>query len=232
MIRNNPKLSRRQKYHPDESLRYPITIAKLDADGFKGLGGEYIERTRRHRGDRPFFTDKNPNNFIHVGLLQLILPNAKIINARRHPLDSCYGSYKQLFAKGQPFTDDLIEIGEYYLQYQRIMDHWHAVLPGKVLDVHYEEVVADLEGQVGRILEYCELDWEESCLKFHETDRSVKTASSEQVRQPIYASSVNAWRHYEPQLDVLIETLAPVLAELPENDRPTSLGGSAVAAGK
>ncbi len=232
MIRNNPKLSRRQKYHPDESLRYPVTIAKLDADGFKGLGGEYIERTRRHRGDRPFFTDKNPNNFIHVGLLQLILPNAKIINARRHPLDSCYGSYKQLFAKGQPFTYDLVEIGEYYLQYQRIMDHWHEVLPGRVLDVQYEDVVADLEGQVERILEYCELEWEESCLKFHETDRSVKTASSEQVRQPIYASSVNTWRHYEPHLDVLIETLAPLLAELPENDRPTSLGGSAVAAGK
>jgi len=157
----------------------------------------------------------------------LILPNAKIINARRHPLDSCFGSYKQLFARGQPYTYDLVEIGEYYLQYQRLMDHWHEVLPGKVLDVQYQEVVADLEGQVRRILEYCELDWEESCLRFHETSRAVKSASSEQVRRPIYSSAVNSWRHYEPHLDALIEVLEPVLAELPESDRPASLGGSA-----
>ena len=211
-------------------LGYPISVANIDADGFKRLGGDYIERTRRHRGDRPYFTDKNPNNFLHVGLLHLILPNAKIINARRHPLDSCFGSYKQLFARGQPYTYDLVEIGEYYLQYQRLMDHWHKVLPGKVLDVQYQEVVADLEGQVRRILEYCELEWEESCLRFHETSRSVKSASSEQVRRPIYASAVNTWRHYEAHLGSLIETLEPLLAELPESDRPTSLGGLAVPA--
>ena len=164
---------------------------------------------------------------MHVGLLHLILPNAKIINARRHPLDSCFGSYKQLFAKGQPFTYDLGELGEYYLQYQLLMDHWHEVLPGKVLDVQYKEVVADLEGQVRRILEYCELEWEVSCLRFHESTRAVKTASSEQVRLPIYSSAVNYWRHYEQQLDTLIEVLEPLLAGLPENDRPTSLGGSA-----
>jgi len=227
IIRNNRKLTGHKKFHADETRRYPITIANLDADGFKRLGSEYIERTRRHRGDRPFFTDKNPNNFAHVGLLQLILPNAKIINARRHPLDSCFGSYKQLFAQGQPFTYDLVEIGEYYLQYQRLMDHWHEVLPGKVLNVQYEEVVADLEGQVRRILEYCELDWEESCLRYHETSRSVKTASSEQVRQPIYSSSVNTWRHYEPHLGALIDTLEPLLTQLPESDRPACLGGSA-----
>ncbi len=230
VIRSNRKLSSRQKHHPDDSSRYPKTIARLDANEFKRLGSEYIDRTQRHRGDSPFFTDKNPNNFEHVGILQMILPNAKIINARRHPLDSCYGSYKQLFAQGQPFTYDLVEIGEYYLQYQRVMDHWHEALPGKVLDVQYEEVVADLAGQVKRILEYCELEWEESCLKFHETDRSVKTASSEQVRRPIYTSSVNSWRHYEPHLGALIETLEPLLSKLPENDRPTSLGGTAVPA--
>jgi tetratricopeptide (TPR) repeat protein len=207
--------------------RYPTSVANIDADGFRQLGSEYIERTRRHRGDRPFFTDKNPNNFVHVGLLHLILPNAKIINARRHPLDSCFGSYKQLFAQGQPFTYDLVELGEYYLQYQRLMDHWHEVLPGKVLDVRYEQVVADLEGQVGRILEYCELDWEASCLRFHETSRSVKSASSEQVRQPIYTSAVNTWRHYEAHLGALIEVLEPLLAKLPESDRPTCLGGPA-----
>jgi tetratricopeptide (TPR) repeat protein len=208
---------------------YPKNVAFLDEDGFKRLGSEYIERTRRHRGSRPFFTDKNPNNYVHVGLLHLILPNAKIINARRHPLDSCYGSYKQLFAQGQPFSYDLVELGEHYLQYQRLMDHWHDVLPGKVLDVQYADVVADLEGQVRRILEYCELGWEESCLRFHETSRSVKSASSEQVRQPIYSGAVNTWRHYEPHLGALIETLEPLLIKLPESDRPLSLGGPAVA---
>ena len=215
IIRTNPQLT-------GPRLRYPTAIENMNTDGFSRLGSEYIARSRQYRGDGVFFTDKNPNNFIHVGLLHLILPNAKIINARRHPLDSCFGSYKQLFAQGQPFTYDLIEVGEYYLNYQRLMDHWHQVLPGKVLDVHYEDVVADLDGQVRRILEYCELDWEESCLKFHETSRSVKTASSEQVRQPIYASAVNSWRHYESHLGALIEVLEPLLAQLPESDRPRS----------
>jgi len=226
IIRDNRKLTGLRKFQPSETHRYPITIANLDADDFRSLGSEYIERTRRHRGDRPFFTDKNPNNFVNIGLLQLILPNAKIINATRHPLDSCFGSYKQLFAQGQPFTYDLVELGEYYLQYQRVMDHWHEVMPGKVLDVRYEDVVADLEGQVKRILDYCELDWEDSCLRFHETSRSVKTASSEQVRRPIYSSSVHAWRHYEAHLRPLIETLEPLLEQLPECDRPSSLGAS------
>lgn len=215
-IRSNRKLT-------GPGLRYPTSIENIEAEGFQRLGAEYIERTRRHRGSRPFFTDKNPNNFQHVGLLALILPNAKIINAKRHPLDSCFGSYKQLFAEGQPFTYDLVELGEYYLQYQRIMDHWHEVLPGKVLDVQYEEVVADLEGQVRRILNYCDLDWEESCLRFNETHRSVKSASSEQVRQPIYSSAINTWRHYEPHLSALINVLEPLLAKLPECDRPASM---------
>jgi len=220
IVRSNRKLTM-------PPARYPSSVASIDADEFNRLGSEYIERTRRHRGDRPFFTDKNPNNFVHVGLLHLILPNAKIINARRHPLDSCFGSYKQLFAKGNPYAYDLVELGEYYLQYQRLMDHWHEVLPGKVLDVQYEEVVADLAGQVRRILEYCELEWDESCLRFHETSRSVKSASSEQVRRPIYSSAVNTWRHYEPHLGALIEVLEPLLVGLPENERPTSLGGPA-----
>ena len=215
MIRTNRKLS-------GPGAKYPNSVVNIDKFAFNSLGSEYIERTRRHRGDRPFFTDKNPNNYVHVGLLHLILPNAKIINARRHPLDSCFGSYKQLFAQGQPFSYDLVELGEHYLQYQRLMDHWHEVLPGKVLDVKYEEVVADLEGQVRRILKYCGLEWEESCLRFHETRRSVKSASSEQVRRPIYKSAVNTWQHYEPHLGPLIEVLEPLLAELPESDRPGS----------
>ena len=209
----------------DSRAPYPTSVANIDADGFAQMGIDYIERSRRHRGEAPFFTDKNPNNFVHLGLLHLILPNAKIINARRHPLDSCFGSYKQLFASGQPFTYDLVELGEYYLQYQRLMDHWHDVLPGKVLDVHYEEVVADLEGQVRRILDYCGLEFEDSCLRFHETERSVKSASSEQVRSPLYSSSVNLWRRYEEHLGPLIESLEPLLAKLPEADRPASLAG-------
>lgn len=192
---------------------------------FKKLGAEYIERTRRHRSDLPYFTDKNPNNFTHVGLLHLILPNAKIINAARHPLDSCFGSFKQLFASGQSFTYDLVELGEYYMQYQRLMDHWHDVLPGKVLDVQYEDVVADTDNQIRRILDHCKLGFEENCLNFHQTDRAVKTASSEQVRQPIYSSSVHTWRRYEDHLDDLIEVLEPLLEKLPKTARPTTLGG-------
>ena len=209
----------------DPPARYPTSIASLDALEFRQMGVDYIERSRRHRGGAPLFTDKNPNNFVHVGLLHLILPNAKVINARRHPLDSCFGSYKQLFAAGQPFTYDLVELGEYYLQYRRLMDHWHEVLPGKVLDVQYEDVVVDLEGQVRRILGHCGLEFEESCLRFHETERSVKSASSEQVRRPIYSSSVNLWRRYEEHLGPLIETLEPLLAALPEADRPARLPG-------
>ena len=152
-----------------------------------------------------------------------MLPNAKIINARRHPLDSCFGSYKQLFASGQPFSYDLSELGEYYLQYWRIMEHWHQVIPSKVLNVDYEHVVADLDTQVKRILDYCGLPFEESCLNFHQTDRAVKTASSEQVRRPIYSSSVNLWKNYEQDLEELIEVLEPLLLEIDPKDRPTSL---------
>ena len=216
IVRGDPRLM-------TPPARYPTSVASLEPAQLRQLGDEYIERTRRHRGDAEYFTDKNPNNFVHIGLLHLILPNAKIINARRHPLDSCFGSYKQLFASGQPFTYDLVELGEYYLQYQRLLDHWHAVLPGKVLDVRYEDVVADLDGQVRRILDYCGLEFEESCLRFHETQRSVKSASSEQVRTPIYSTSVHSWRHYESQLGPLIETLEPLLIQLPECDRPAGL---------
>lgn len=200
--------------------RYPKNLTNLDDGGFARLGDEYLRRTRRYRGAGRFFTDKNPNNYVHAGLVHLILPNAKIIDARRHPLDSCFGSYKQLFAQGQPFSYDLVELGEHYLQYQRLMAHWRDLLPGKVLDVCYEDVVADLEGQVRRLLDHCGLPWDERCLRFHETDRAVKSASSEQVRRPIYSTSVHTWRHYEAHLGPLIEVLAPVLARLPEQERP------------
>lgn len=209
--------------HFEVRERYPESILQLDAKAFAELGALYVSRTRRHRAGRARFVDKNPNNFVYVGLLHLILPNAKIIDARRHPLDSCLGSYKQLFAQGQPFSYDLVEVAEYYLQYQRLMEHWDDVIPGKVLHVSYEEVVANLDTQIRRILEHCGLPWDDSCLRFYETDRAVKTASSEQVRQPIYSSSVNLWRNYEPQLGELIEILEPELMKLPEADRPASL---------
>lgn len=191
--------------------RFPENLSELGDHVWSKLGEAYIERTLKYRRGAPRFIDKNPNNFFYVGLIRLILPNARIINARRHPMDSCFGSYKQLFAKGQPFTYDLTEIGEYYIQYQRLMDHWHRVMPGFVLDVQYEDVVGDIEAQVRRILDFCGLSFEPSCVEFHKTERAVKTASSEQVRQPIYSSSVNLWRRYQSHLDELSEVLEPLL---------------------
>lgn len=193
---------------------YPDALSSADADFFADLGQDYLKRTEKYRSGLPFFTDKNPNNFVHVGLVHLALPNAIFINAQRHPLDSCLGSFKQLFAKGQTFSYDFSDIGEYYLQYVRLMAHWHSVLPGKVLDVRYEDVVADVDGQVRRILEHCGLPFEEQCVRFHETERAVKTASSEQVRKPIYGSSVDLWRNYEKHLGPLTEILEPVLRKM------------------
>jgi tetratricopeptide (TPR) repeat protein len=202
-------------------VQFPQQLADLKPLAWEKLGREYIERTEIFRGNAPYFVDKNPNNFVHIGILRLAIPNARIINAMRHPLDSCFGSFKQLFASGQPFTYDLAEVGEYYLQYRRLMDHWREVAPGFVLDVQYDEVVADLETNVRRILEFCGLPFEDACLRFHETKRAIRTASSEQVRRPIYSSSVNLWRHYESQLEMLIEILEPRLLELPQADRPS-----------
>ena len=149
-----------------DARTYPEALAELAADDVTDYGQDYLDRTLKHRSGMPRFTDKMPNNFPSVGFLHLVLPNATVINARRHPLDSCLGSYKQLFAKGQSFTYDQFEIGDYYLQYQRMIDHWNTVLPGKVLDVHYEDMVADQVGQTRRILEHCRLPWEENCLHF------------------------------------------------------------------
>jgi len=211
-------------YRPGKkNVHFPDTLSELSADGWRRIGADYIESTKKYRAGAAYFIDKNPNNFMYVGLLRLALPNAKIVNARRHPLDSCFGSYKQLFASGQPFSYDLVELGEYYLQYVRVMEHWHQVAPDYVLDVQYEQVVADLETEVRRLLDFCGLPFEEGCLRFHETDRAVKTASSEQVRRPIYTSSVNLWRNYEAELGDLIEVLQPLLDQLPEADQPLPL---------
>lgn len=194
-----------------EGINYPEAARELAAGDFARLGRDYLEFARMHRhSGAPRFIDKMPNNFPNVGLIALMLPQAKIIDARRHPLDACFSCYRQLFAKGQAFTYDLTEIGEYYLQYQRMMDHWAEVLPGRVLTVQYEEVVSDLESQARRILEFCELPWEDACLRFYESDRPVRTPSAEQVRQPIYDKSVGHWRHYAQHLDELVAVLEPI----------------------
>ena len=204
------------RYRAEKDV-FPMTIKKLSSRDWRAYGKEYLDRTQRHRiTDKPFFTDKMPNNFPLLGFAYLAMPNAKFINARRHPLDSCLGSYKQLFGKGQHFTYDMLELGMYYEEYDAMIKHWHKVLPGRILDVHYEETVTDLETQVRRILDHCGLPFEEQCLRFYETDRAVKTASSEQVRQPIYKGALGKWRKYEAHLDEWKEQLAPILEELPE----------------
>ncbi len=198
-----------------EASKYPRILSELDADQLKEFGKEYIDRTRIQRESAPYFIDKMPNNFFHIGLIHLILPNAKIIDARRHPMAACFSGFTQLFARGQPFTYGLSNIGRYYRGYVELMDHWDEVLPGKVLRVQYEDVVADTEAQVRRLLDYCELPFEESCLQFYETDRAVRTASSEQVRQPIYSGALEHWRNYEQHLDELKDSLGPILDRYP-----------------
>jgi len=190
-----------------EEPRYPARLQHMTAEEFKALGEKYITETQLLRGNAPYFIDKMPNNFRHIGLIHLILPNARIIDARRDPMACCFSGFKQLFAEGQEFTYGLEEIGRYYKGYCELMDHWDAVLPGKVLRVRYEAVVSDLESQVERVLEFLGLPFEQACLDFHKTDRSVRTASSEQVRQPLYTSGIEQWRHFEPWLGPLKQVL-------------------------
>ncbi|MEJ2604715.1 MAG: sulfotransferase, partial [Gammaproteobacteria bacterium] len=196
----------------DES-RYPAILGELEHDYFRRFGEKFLEDTRIHRGDAPFFTDKMPNNFLHIGLIRLILPNAKVIDARRHPMACCFSGFKQLFGEGQDFSYGLETMGRYYRDYVRLMDHWDEVLPGFVLRVMHEDVVDDLDAQVRRLLEFCGLPFEEACLEFHRTERSVRTPSSEQVRQPIYRSGLQQWRHYEEWLDPLKVALGPAVRE-------------------
>ena len=196
--------------------RYPKILAELDDSYFHRFGQQFIDDTRAYRGEAPHFIDKMPNNFFHIGLIRLILPNARIIDARRHPMACCFSGFKQLFGEGQEFSYGLREIGNYYRQYVKLMDHWDRVLPGFVLRVSYEDVVEDLEGQVHRLLEFCELPFEPACLEFHRTRRSVRTPSAAQVRQPIYTSGVAQWRNFEPWLDPLKEALGPeILSRYP-----------------
>ena len=200
----------------EKTPRYPRILHELDDDYFRRFGEQYLKNTRAYRGDAPLFIDKMPNNFMHVGLIRLILPNAKVIDARRHPMACCFSGYKQLFGEGQEFSYGLREVGRYYRAYVRLMDHWDEVLPGFVLRVMHEDVVDDLATQVRRILDFCALPFEENCIHFHKTERNIRTPSSEQVRQPIYRAGLDQWRHYESHLDPLREALgAEVLAHYP-----------------
>ena len=195
---------------------YPEVLKTLSHEKRLEMGEAYINDTRLHRSGAPHFTDKMPNNFRHIGLIHLILPNAKIIDARRAPLDCCFSAFKQLFAQGQEFSYGLEELGAYYRDYIRLMEHWDNVLPGKVLNVQHEDVINDLEGQVHRMLDYLNLPFEDQCISFHENRRSVRTASSEQVRKPINTDGVGKWKSYAKDLLPLAHALGDDLIS-PEN---------------
>ncbi|HEU4427739.1 MAG TPA: sulfotransferase, partial [Myxococcota bacterium] len=198
------------------STNYPEVLEDLDAAALRALGERYLRETRiQRKTDRPFFVDKMPNNWAHVGLIHLILPNAKIIDARRHPLACCLSGYKQHFARGQHFTYSLEDIGRYYRDYVELMAHFDRVLPGRVHRAIYERTVDDFETEVRGLLAYCGLPFDERCLRFHENERAVRTASSEQVRQPLYREGKDHWRHYSEWLKPLERALGPVLSAYP-----------------
>ncbi len=204
------------KARKPEGGDYPQALAALSAEACRDLGERYIEQTRiQRKTDAPYFIDKMPNNFAHIGLIQLILPNAKIVDARRHPLGCCLSGFKQHFARGQSFTYSLEEIGKYYRDYVELMAHFDVVLSGRVHRVIYETLIEDTAGEVRRLLEYCGLPFEEACLRFFENERAVRTASSQQVRRPIFREGVDQWRRYEPWLGALKEALGPTLEAYP-----------------
>ena len=200
-----------------EASQYPEILAGMSGLDIRSLGEQYLARTRvQRKTSAPFFIDKMPNNSMHLGLIHLALPNARIIDARRHPLGCCFSGFKQHFARGQNFTYDLEEIGRYYRDYVELMRHFDAVLPGRVHRVLYEQVVDDMEGEVRRLLHYCNLPFDDACLRFFANDRAVRTASSEQVRQPIYRDSLDQWRLYEPWLGPLKSVLGSTLQAYPD----------------
>ena len=206
-------VSRLRGFEPEsQEPRYPRVLASLGAEELRRLGDEYLANTRVYRSGRAHFIDKMPNNFRHVGLMHLMLPNARIIDARREPMACCFSNFKQLFANGQEFTYSIEDIARYYRTYLELMRHWDRVLPGRVLRVHHEDVVDDLEGSVRRLLKFCGLEFEPQCVAFHETKRSVRTASSEQVRQAIYRDGLQQWKHFEPWLAPLRAALGDALS--------------------
>ena len=196
---------------------YPRALEKFPADEIRALGERYLAQTRiQRKTDAPLFIDKMPNNFAHVGFIHLMLPNAKVIDARRHPLGCCLSCFKQHFARGQNFTYDLAEIGRYYRDYVELMAHFDEVLPGRVHRVFYENMVEDTEAEVRRLLEYCGLPFEEGVMRFHENQRAVRTASSEQVRRPIFREGLAQWKHFEAELAPLKDALGDVLSVYPD----------------
>ena len=215
-------LSLAQKLRRGEKLssqnHYPGILKEISPLILKEYGETYIKETRIHRGKAPFFIDKMPNNFRHIGLISLILPNAKIIDARRHPMACCFSGFKQLFAEGQEFTYGLEEVGTYYKDYVNLMDHWDRVLPNKVFRVQYEDLVTNFDSIVEELLEFCGLNFEKSCVEFYKTDRSVRTPSSEQVRQPIYTSGIEQWKGFDKHLAPLKKSLGSVLDRYPIQD--------------
>jgi len=205
-------VSRLRGFGPEpEEPRYPRILTTLSAEDFRQLGEEYLAGTRVYRSDEPFFIDKMPNNFRHVGLIHLMLPKARIIDARREPMACCFSNFKQLFANGQEFTYSIEDIARYYRTYLELMRHWDRALPGRVLRVLHEDVVDDLEGSVRRLLDFCGLEFEPQCVAFHENRRSVRTASSEQVRQAISREGLEQWRNFEPWLGPLRSALGDAL---------------------
>ncbi len=201
----------------NDPSKYPEAVADLDANALRALGERFIERTRiQRKSGKPFFIDKMPNNWLHTGLIFTILPNAKIVDARRHPIATCFSAFKQHFARGQHFSYDLSDVGSYWRDYASLMDHFDRVKPGKVHRVFYERMVADTEAETRRLLDYCGLEMEPACLRFWETVRAVRTASSEQVRRPIFTEGLEQWRHYEPWLGPVEAALGPVLEEYPD----------------
>jgi tetratricopeptide (TPR) repeat protein len=215
-----------QGREPDSANpRYPRILANLTAEDFCRYGEKYIADTRVYRSGKQRFIDKMPNNFRHVGLIHLVLPNARIIDARREPMACCFSNFKQLFASGQEFTYSIDDIARYYAIYERLMRHWDTVLPGKVLRIEHEDVVDDLEGNVRRILDFCGLDFEPACLEYYKTERSVRTASSEQVRRPIYKEGLDQWRCFEPWLGPLKSALGPLVPRSDEGPLVPSSDG-------
>lgn len=209
----------RSRATEDEAGVYDGVLARMSRTELEELGRQYLERTRIHRKtDKPFFIDKMPNNFLHIGLIQVSLPNARIIDARRHPLACCFSNFKQYFARGQSFSYSLKDVGHFYRDYVDLMDHYDAVLPARIHRVIYESLVNDTEGEVRSVLEHCGLPFEEGCLRFFENKRPVRTASSEQVRQPIYQSGVEQWRHYDAFLAPLRDALGSALEDYPVVD--------------
>lgn len=207
----------RRRERQGDSRPYPALLADLSDSELRELGEEYIEDTRVHRQAAPFFIDKMPNNFRHIGLIKMILPNAKIIDARRNPLACCFSGFKQLFADGQEFSYSLEDIGHYYRDYVSLMQHWDGVLPGEILTVENEVLIDDFDNQLGRMLDYCGLPFEEQCLRYYETERDIRTPSAEQVRKPLSRAGIDQWRNYEPWLAPLVDALGP-LAELSSSE--------------